>query len=166
MSSDTSSTARTSPEARAPNIDSPNGKTFVRLRISTSGISVCKRERPARAQRSNSTSATLALTRSESRVHRRRLAGNQLAQNELQDAAIGVVLCRLRSVDTYERVELFLARTDFYLPSRGKLPDQLIDAGNLKDFFARKIQRLRALSRQKLQRQNSHAHQVGAMNAL
>jgi len=37
MSNVTSSTARTSPLARAPNSDSPKGKTFVRLRISTRG---------------------------------------------------------------------------------------------------------------------------------
>ncbi len=35
MSSEMSSTARTSPLARAPSMDSPRGKTFVRLRIST-----------------------------------------------------------------------------------------------------------------------------------
>src|ERR1700720_1283056 len=38
MSRDTSSTARTSPLAGAPNMDWPRGKIFIRLRISTRGI--------------------------------------------------------------------------------------------------------------------------------
>ena len=84
------------------------------------------------------TSGTLAPARSESRVHGRRLARNQLPQHKLQNPAIGVVLRLLRSVDAHQRVELFLACADFHLPACGKLPHQIADARNLKDFFEEK----------------------------
>src|ERR1700682_4217924 len=134
MSSVTSSTARTSPLARAPNIDSPRGKTFVRLRISTRGKCL--------------------------HVHRGRLAGDQLAQHKLQDAAVGVVLRLLRRVDAHQRVELFglaCARgANSHLFAGRELPDQVDDGRNLKDFISPEVQRLRTFSCHALQRQNSH----------
>src|ERR1700682_1454731 len=126
MSSVTSSTARTSPLARAPNIDSPRGKTFVRLRISTRGKCL--------------------------HLYRGRLAGDQLAQHKLQEGAVVVVLRLLRRVDAHQRVELFglaCARgAHFHLLAGGELPDQAADGRNLKDFFACQVERRRAFSRQ------------------
>src|ERR1700690_1925650 len=127
MSSDTSSTARTSPFARAPNIDSSRGNTFVRSRISTRGKGL--------------------------HVYRGWLTCNQLAQHKLKNAAIGVILRLLRRVDAHQGVELFLSGPNLHLLAGSKLPDQVANRGNLKDFIAREAQRLRAFSRQELQRQ-------------
>src|SRR6266536_567484 len=51
MSSETSTTARTSPFAPPPKIDSPSGKTLVRLRISTSATTLSSRDQGHRRQR-------------------------------------------------------------------------------------------------------------------
>src|SRR5450432_561238 len=99
-------------------------------------------------------------------MHRRRLTCNQLAQHKLQNAAVGVILRLLRRVDAHQSAEFFLPGTDPYLLARSKLPDQVADRGNLEDFIAREAQRLRAFSREKLQRQNSHTYQVRAVNTL
>ena len=52
------------------------------------------------------------------------------------------------------------------LPAAANCSTSSLNPGNLKYFFASQFQRLGALSREELQRQDAHADQVGAMNAL
>ena len=50
--------------------------------------------------------------------------------------------------------------------SGGEVLDQIADAGDLEYFFAGQLERFGVLSRQELQRQNSHADQIRAVDAL
>src|SRR5580704_2520250 len=105
-----------------------------------------------------------------SHMHRGWFAGNQLAQDELQDADVGVVLGLLWSIDSDQRTELGgLAAgrgANFHLSSRPELSNQFADAGNLEDFFPGQVERLGSFSGEKLQGQNAHAYQVGAVDAF
>src|ERR1700693_484060 len=109
---------------------------------------------------------------------RTRLRRQQLPQHILQNAAVGVVERLLWRIDAHQRVELdrlvlppstaVSARSGahFYLAPGGEVFDTIADSGDLEDFFARQLERFGVLSREKLQRQNSHANQIRAMNAL
>ena len=99
-------------------------------------------------------------------------AAQQLPQHILQNPAVGVVERFLRRVDADQRVELdrvscavSAART-FTCASGGEFFDYVADAGDLEDFFAGQLERFGGLSGAKLQRQNSHADQVRAVNAF
>ena len=100
----------------------------------------------------------------------RGFARHQLAQHILQDSAVGVVLGFLRSVDAYESFEfLGLAvrgGSNSEFPAGSKFFDQLGDPRDLENLEASQSERFCGFSRPELQRENPHAHQVRAVNAL
>src|ERR1700737_3420532 len=180
------SAARAVPLAPIPSMDSPSGKTFVRWRISRRGGVIeawavfrrgrtrlrprYRHEKTRALPRRAFSNACGPVQRQESRVYGGWLAGDQLAQHKLQNASVGVVLGLLRGVDAHQRVEFGSPAgahsADLHLSARSKLPDQIIDSGNLEDLFAGQIQRLRIFSGQELQWQNAHAHEIRAVDAL
>src|SRR5579864_74459 len=105
------------------------------------------------------------------RSYRLRFGCQQLPQHILQNAAVGVVERFLRGVDAHQGFELdwvfaFLRRFHLHGAAGGELVDYFADAGDFKRFFTRQIERVDILSRGELQRQDAHADQVRAVDAL
>src|SRR5207249_11267249 len=88
--------------------------------------------------------------------------GQQLAQHELQNAAIRIVLRFLRSIDTNQAVELgrltILSSANSHLAARSKFVDKLTNTADFEDLIAGQAMRLRIFSGEELQRDNSHAN--------
>src|SRR5581483_9153751 len=103
-------------------------------------------------------------------MYRFRFTRQQLPQNKLQDAAVGVVQRFLRRIDANERLEFrhVSARAGTHLDSarRSKLLDYLLNSDDLEYFLSRDLQRLGCFAGQELQRQDAHADKIGAVNAL
>src|SRR5690348_9496453 len=98
------------------------------------------------------------------------LSTQQLAEHELQNAPIGIVLRFLGSIDTNQTVEFgrlpILSSANCHLTAGSKFVDQFTNAANFEDFIAGQAMRLRVFCCKELQRKNSHANQIGAMDAL
>src|SRR5258706_2905734 len=94
----------------------------------------------------------------------------QLPQHILQNAAVSVVERLLRRIDPDQRVELdcsFLALgSNLHRAPCSEAFHHVADTADLEHFLARQPERLRVLAREELQRQNSHADQIRAVNAL
>src|SRR6266568_4375622 len=97
-------------------------------------------------------------------------SGQQLAKHELQNAAMGVVLRFLGSIDTHQTVELsglaICGGSNRYLAARGELLDEPPNTRDFEYLIAGQAMGLRIFSGQELQRKNSHANEIGAMDAL
>src|SRR5829696_9065745 len=89
------------------------------------------------------------------------VAGHELAQHELQDPAVLVVLALLGRVDAHLGGELDVAGLDLDLVGVAA-----VEAGDRDLLLAREPERRRRLALGELQRQHAHADQVGAVDAL
>src|SRR5215218_973864 len=96
----------------------------------------------------------LVATTSACRLH-------ELAQHELQDAAVLEVVALLGRVDAHLGGELRVARLD-----RDLLGVAAVEAADRDLLLAREAQRLRRLALGELQRQDAHPNEVGAVDAL
>src|SRR6266487_3947297 len=93
------------------------------------------------------------------------LLSGELAQHVLENAAVLVVLQLLWRVDANEHLERRLlavvqGRRD------GQLLRHIAETEDVVTLLAGEAQRRRILSRRKLQRQDSHPHEVRAMDPL
>src|SRR5205823_7018843 len=129
--------------------------------------------RPHRSSRTISRSQPGSRSRSAGRV-RRGLSRRrrQLPQHVLENPAVPVVLQLLRRIDPYQRAQLDARpvgasrRDGQLLAAREPLGEQGGETGQIEGFFPGEPERLRGLARQELQRQNAHAYEVRAVNAL
>src|SRR5216683_6522656 len=98
------------------------------------------------------------------------LRSQQLPQHVLQDAAVSVVERFLRSINAHDCRKLCRLAIgggpNFHLAACGEMLDHVADAADLQHLFSGQLERVRILSRQKLQRQYSHADQIRTVNAL
>ena len=98
------------------------------------------------------------------------LSAQQLAEHELQNAAIGVVLRLLGSIDTHQTVEFgrlaVVGGANCHLSAGSEFIDQLTNADNFEHLIAGQAMRLCVFSGEELQGKNSHANQIRAMDAL
>ena len=87
----------------------------------------------------------------------------------MQDASVGIVEGFLRRVDADDGLE-FGGSTAFHadgnFPAGGKFLDYVANARDFENFFAIQLQCLGIFSGEKLQRQNTHAHEIGTVDAL
>src|SRR5947208_1781449 len=95
---------------------------------------------------------------------------HQLPQHVLQNPAVCVVQSFSRRINPDEGPEFFhsagTGRVHFQMLPRGKFIGQLTNAADLENFIARESERVRGLSGYELQRQNTHPHQIRAVNSL
>src|SRR5215469_3614984 len=99
------------------------------------------------------------------------LAGEQLPEDVLQDAAICVIERLLGSVDAHRglklfRGALFVDREHFDPPRGAEVRNDGRNSADLEALLAGNFERLSILSGQKLERQNAHTDKVRAVNAL
>src|SRR4051812_21891496 len=88
------------------------------------------------------------------------VAVQQLTQHELEDSPMAVVQPLVRGIDAHARLEFLVARLD--LERLGAV----LEGVEVERLLARQTQRLGVLAVRELQRQDPHADQVGAMDAL
>src|SRR5436190_2247424 len=108
-----------------------------------------------------------ARARARARI-REVLRRHQLPEHERQDAAVHVVVDFDRRVDAHDDGD-FVGRSGAAMnPQRGLLhrTQSAFDADDVERLRAVERQRLRARSFVELQRENAHADEVGAVNAL
>src|SRR6185503_10421994 len=122
------------------------------------------REQPISAQ-------TRTAQAREWRARIRSAARDQPPQHVLQDAAVAVVLGLVGRVDAYARVELdrlAVVAPGAHAHGASGLEGAAVELGDLdvERLVAGEAERLRALALRELERQDAHADQVGAVDAL
>ena len=104
-------------------------------------------------------------------LNARRSLLQQLAQHVLQNSAVLVVLHLLRSIDAHSRVELHhcavgFGRAHLHRLTRSEVLQHVSHSDDVERFLTGQAIGFGRLVVEKLQRQDAHAHQVRAMDAL
>lgn len=95
-----------------------------------------------------------------------RVSGGQLAQDAVQYAAVTVILNLRRGIDAYPHLERFLLPVFIRSGDRQLFGRAVTDATEIEALMTGQAQRGRILTVHKLQRQHTHADEVGAVNAF